>query len=277
MSDDAFASFEAKWLTANPEQAIVAVFLTPDLRRRTAAFGTLVHELQQAAFAASDPQVSAVKLNWWAQELADVTNSRHRHPITRALVDEAAARRIGPALWTDLAAGAFAQVDSTPASTQADTVAALTAFYEPVARLESALLVGAETPSGDAAALWVGSHRLREVANPAGERAVSLDLLARHQLSRAQLVEASPQRAALLRDLLQSLRADIEAALPAAPASSGTRVHSFLDLDRIALALRADDPARALAESTPSRWRSLRFAWREARRATAYAAERRRT
>ena len=268
MADDAFASFEGKWLAANPEQAVVAVFLAPEQRLRAAAFGALVHELQQATFAASDPQVSTAKLNWWAQELVAAASGDPHHPITRALFERETARGIDRALWTALAAGAFAQVESTPASTQAETVAALAAFYEPVARLESALVLGTNSPTPEAAGLWIGSHRLRDAAEPAHARALSLDLLARHQLSRVQLEAASPQRTRLLRELLQVLRGDIEAALAAAPhASPATRVRSRLDLDRIDRAVRADDPARAVALLAPSRWRSLWFAWREARRA----------
>jgi len=267
MSDDAFASFEAKWLAANPEQGIVAVFLTPELRLRAAAFGALVHELQQAAFAASDPQVSVVKLDWWAQELIAAAKGNYRHPITRALFEHEPARRIDPTLWQALVAGAFAQIEPAPASTQADTIRALAAFYEPVARVESALLADAESAGAEASALWIGSHRLREAAQPARERAVSLELLARHNLSRAQLAEPGEKRSGLLRDLLQGLRGDIEAALLSAPkASPGRRVRSLLDLDCIASAVRAADPAVAIGQWAPSRWRSLRFAWREARR-----------
>jgi len=275
MPDEAFASFEDKWLAANPEQAVVAVFLAPEQRLRAAAFGALVHELQQAAFGASDPQVSSVKLNWWAQELVSAGNGGRRHPITTALFKHEAARAIEPALWAALVSGAFAQVESAPASTQSDTVATLAKFYQPVARLDAALVASAESPTPKAAALWIGSHRLRDLANPARVRVVPLDLLARHQLSRAQLAEPGRQRSGLLRELLQEVRGDIADALIAAPlASPGTRVRALLDLDRIAGALRTEDPAIAIAEARPSRWRSLWFAWREARRAAGRPAAR---
>jgi phytoene synthase len=85
--DAAFASFERKWLEANPEQATVAVFLAPDERRRASAFGSLVHELEQTTFGVREPQVAAVKLNWWRQELIAAPARTPRHPIARELFD----------------------------------------------------------------------------------------------------------------------------------------------------------------------------------------------
>ena len=87
MADDAFASFERKWLDANPEQAAVLVFLAADERRRAAAFGALVHELVQTAFAIRETQVAAAKLSWWQQELRGACDrecaSSDQHRIVR--------------------------------------------------------------------------------------------------------------------------------------------------------------------------------------------------
>src|SRR5512146_700921 len=95
----AFASFEQKWLEANPEQATVAVFLAPAERRRAAAFGSLVHELEQTAFGVREAQVAAVKLNWWRQELAAATAGASRHPIARELFDDERARKVDDSHW----------------------------------------------------------------------------------------------------------------------------------------------------------------------------------
>src|SRR5258706_4600441 len=80
----AFASFENKWLVAQPENALVAIFLPADQRQRASAFGSLVHELEQTAFHVREPQVAATKLAWWRQELADAATGNARHPISKA-------------------------------------------------------------------------------------------------------------------------------------------------------------------------------------------------
>ena len=94
MADDAFASFERKWLDANPEQAAVLVFLRADERRRAAAFGTLIHELTQTTFAVRETQVAAAKLAWWEQELHSASGGRARHPITIELFADDRVRTI---------------------------------------------------------------------------------------------------------------------------------------------------------------------------------------
>src|SRR5512143_3336331 len=98
----AFASFEQKWLEANPEQATVAVFLDPAERRRAAAFGSFVHEIEQAAFGLREGQVAAVKLNWWRQELGAATAGTSRHPIAREPFDDQRAQVIDTSLWSSL-------------------------------------------------------------------------------------------------------------------------------------------------------------------------------
>ena len=93
-----FASFEQKWLAANPENAIVAVFLPSAQRRLAGAFGSLIHELSSAAFHIREPQVAATKLAWWRQELADAAFGKPSHPVTQTLFDCAGVRESDPAL-----------------------------------------------------------------------------------------------------------------------------------------------------------------------------------
>ena len=87
MSDEhsAFASFERKWLDANPEQAAVLVFLRPAQRRSASAFGSLIHELTQTVFGVREAQVAGAKLGWWQQELTGAAAGNPRHPISREL------------------------------------------------------------------------------------------------------------------------------------------------------------------------------------------------
>src|SRR6478736_7727110 len=108
--DAAFASFERKWLEANPEQATVAVFLAPGERRRASAFGSLVHELEQTTFGVREPQVAAVKLHWWRQELVAAAAGAPHHPIARELFDDDRTRSVDQALWSSLIDGALVQL-----------------------------------------------------------------------------------------------------------------------------------------------------------------------
>ena len=267
--DAAFASFERKWLEANPEQATVAIFLAPAERRRTAAFGSLVHELEQATFGVREAQVAAVKLNWWRQELVAAATGTPRHPIARELFDDEQARAIQPAFWSNLIDGALAQLDVGAASALDESILALAAFYRPVASLETAL-AGDDAAQDDAnARLWISSHLLHSVAaQPEHERAIPLGLLARHGLTRSALAEPGAQRSALLRDYLGLVQAEIEDALARAPrASLGRRVRARLDRELAAKAREAADPAAMLTEHPGRRrWRGLWLSWREARR-----------
>ncbi|MEP6941213.1 MAG: phytoene synthase, partial [Rudaea sp.] len=109
---EAFATFERKWLLAHPEQAMVGLFVAPDARLRTVAFGTLVHELGIAAHRIHEPQVAAAKLAWWSEELERAAQGHARHPITQALFDEIA-RAADPHLWPALAIAALNQIESS--------------------------------------------------------------------------------------------------------------------------------------------------------------------
>jgi len=266
--DAAFASFERKWLEANPEQATVAVFLAPDERRRASAFGSLVHELEQTTFSVREPQVAAVKLNWWRQELISAGAGKPRHPVTRELFDDERARSIAESSWSNLIDGALAQLDGAAASALPDSISTLAAFYLPVAALEAAL--AADQPvRGDAdARLWISAHLLHAAALTVDDRAIPLDLLARHGLARSALIEPSPARSALLCDYLGLVQDEIDDALAQGSwASLGRRVRARLDRELAARASAAADPLALLAgHPRQRRWRSLWLSWREARR-----------
>jgi len=119
--------------------------------------------------------------------------------------------------------------------------------------------------------LWISAHLLHSAARPGHDRAIPLDLLARHGLARSALTEPSPAKTALLRDYLGLLRDEIDAALAQAPqASLGRRVRARLDRELAARASAAADPSALLERHpAPRRWRSLWLSWREARRKTA--------
>ncbi len=264
----AFASFEQKWLDAHPENALVAVFLPVEQRRRERAFNTLVHELEQAAFDVREPQIAAAKLAWWQHELVEASTGNARHPITKTLFSDAQARAVDPAIWPAMAAGAAMMTEPVSCTTLAESLTGFTPFYCAVARAERALLEGKTGDCSAHATLWAITHLLRELANPSRfDARLPLDLLARHGVTRRDLTTATQPCAALLRDYLGALTGEIHKALAVtSPASLTRRVRTCLDLFFASKAQRAADPLAYLVAHTPAgRWRSLLAAWREAR------------
>src|SRR5574337_577445 len=269
-----FDSFERKWLAASPENGIVAVFLPAAQRRLASAFGCLIHELSCAAFHIHEAQVATTKLEWWRQELADAAFGNPGHTVTRALFDYAGARESDPALWPALADGALAQIDAPGAGTLSALIEQLDPFFGALARAESALLCGGAGNIEADAALWTLSHLLRtlpQLGDGDAHLPLPLGLLARHELTRAELAYESPQRNMLVKDFLDELVLEGNGALGvSAVRSLPLRVCAALDRRRIESALRVTDPLRWLAAHPHAgRWRTLWTTWLEARRARA--------
>jgi phytoene synthase len=274
MSDQeasAFASFEEKWLAANPEQATVALFLAPGARLRASAFGCLIHELEQAAFGLREAHVAEVKIQWWRQELLAASSGRPRHPVSAVLFSDPAAATIDAAAWESLVDGALAMMQVGAASDIEALLAGYAPLYVPVARVEAALF---DAPAGQAPAaarLWTVSHLLQALRHlpDAGERLpVPLDVLARHESTRGALSEPGAKRDDLLRDLLGRLAGATAAALGESPlAPLARRVRGRLDLALMQTAQRSGEPLRALlSQPGAARWKALWWSWREARR-----------
>lgn len=267
---DSFADFEQKWLAVYPENRVTIAFLPPDTRRRATAFGCLIHELSETAFHIREPQVSAAKLAWWAQELSDAAFEKPRHPITQALFDDPVACETDSTLWPALANGALTMLDYPGAGTMEGLLEAFEPFYAPVARAESALMCdGAGNIESDAA-LWTCSHLLQSLPRLTQDDShlpLPLGLLARHGLTRSALLQPTPERTALIQDFLVALEREIAGALGvAAKHSLRQRVRARLDRDLIAKARKADDPLDYLNRNSQAHyWRSLWIGWREAR------------
>ena len=288
-ADTAFASFEQKWLAANPEQVMIAPFIAPAARLRVTAFGCLVHELETAAYEIQEPDVAAAKLAWWAQELEIAATGHARHPVTHALFDEAA-RAADRSLWPALAVGALKQVEPHACASLDELIEQREPFSLAIADAESALFLDGSANIDVNAALWTLSALLRALrfiepepepsldeprqanSRPQESRVherlpLPLDLLARHGLTRADLATPSPARNSLFREYLTALRFEIVGAQGVASARTlAQRVRVRSDLALIARALKAPD-AVAYMGSHPSggRLRGLFDTWREAR------------
>jgi phytoene synthase len=267
---EAFATFQQKWLAEHPEQRLVGVFLPVAQRGRASAFGTLVHELSHSAFHVREPQVAAAKLEWWQRELHEAAHGKAKHPVSKVLFADAAAREADPALWPALARGALLQLDQPGAGTLAAMIEQLEPFFVAVASAELALL---ESDGGNVdanAALWILSHLLHELPHLAHGTArlpVPLGLLARHELVRADLATASARRNLLVKDFLDELVLEIDGAMGVAAARPlPLRVRTRLDRWRISRASKVTDPLAYLQEHPQAgHWKTLWTVWREAR------------
>lgn len=268
----AFASFEEKWLAANPEQATVALFLAPDARLRASAFGSLVHELEQAAFGLGEAHVAEVKIQWWRQELLAAASGSPRHPVSAVLFADPRTAKVDATAWMALADGALAMRHVGAASDLGSLLASHSALYTPVAQIETALFDAQIEAIPATERLWTISHlllALRHLADVPERLPVPLDLLARQELTRAALAESTPKRSELVRDFLGQLADTAKSALTDVPrALVARRVRARLDLALMQDAVRADDPLRAvMAQPGAARWKALWWSWRAARAA----------
>lgn len=244
---DAIEHFVAKWHRREPEMALAEVFCTPDQRPRFRAWGALVHELREAAFELSDARVTAVKSQWWAEELVNLAQGHGRHPISAVL-----ARSGLP--WAALARALMeqAQFDARPADA-AQALAQVAGFAEALAALEAGLFDADQAPE---AARGIAVHLLLQRL-PAGlgaedQARLPLNLLARHGLTAAQV--AAGQGETLLRDWAREL----EAALPPPQGPLFRRLRARFDqvrLRRLAAGKGFAPPAAAA-----SVWRAWRIA-----------------
>ena len=276
--DSAFASFERKWLEANPEQAAVLVFLRPAQRQSARAFGSLIHELTQTAFVVREAQVAAAKLSWWQQELMGAAAGNPRHPISRELFHDSRAAAIDARLWRALIDGAIAQLDASFPSSFEDLLASLSDFFGPVAAIETQLTEGNPSQLDAIAKLWICSHLLLVAQNAshfAERTSMPLDLLARHGISRADLAASTPAQIAVLKDFIGQVRGTIiENRRDISSVSLGRLVRARADRWLADRAVRADNPADYLARHARNlRWRSLWWAWQEARHLTSHSAD----
>jgi len=271
MADDAFASFERKWLDANPEQAAVLVFLDADERRPAAAFGALIHELVQTTFAIRETQVAAAKLGWWQQEVRAAAAGHPRHPISIELFADTRLRAVDASRWIALIDGAMSQLDESSASNFQQLVDQFGRFYGHVAAIDNALAGAGSAPVERVADLWMSAHFLSALSSGsslAEHFSLPLDVFARHGIARAAAGQGE-QHAEILRDFIGNVRSTLDTALSQARgASIGRRVRARSDFRLAETAAKSNNPAEALSrrgqKPTP---RQVWWAWREARAA----------
>ena len=89
------------------------VFLPPDTRRAITAFYALCRELDDVVDECHEPQVAAVKLDWWRAEIGRLAGGEPDHPATRALFDTPQGRAIPPALLLEIVDGMAMDIEHT--------------------------------------------------------------------------------------------------------------------------------------------------------------------
>jgi 15-cis-phytoene synthase len=241
------------------------------VRVRTCAFGCLVHEIEQAAFNLSEPQVAAVKLAWWRQELLGAIGGNPRHPLSKVLFADSHCSIVDAAQWGALIDGAMSMLDLNSASNLDELLAGYAALYTPVAAIEVALADSKPTHTSTPARWWTISHLLqaaRHLVDAPERLPVPMDLLARHELTRAGLAQPGVNRDAMLRDYLGALAEILRTTLNQSfQGTLARRVRAKLDLALIDKIIRSPQPfAQLQAPPRALRWKTVWWTWREARR-----------
>lgn len=276
MSDDRssapLASFEAKWSEAYPEFGLALRFVRGADRDERSAFACLVFEIEHAAFAIREAQPAAIKLQWWAEELARANRGEARHPLTQAVSSRLRAAAIPISLWQQVIIGAAGQRDPEPAADSAALFDAYARFYVPLANIEAAMF-GA--PTAETADTLTRVRALRETAALPdalrdGKLPLPLDVLARHRLARGDLAEATAARRDALREWLQSLADEFTASRleeAGQPLGALRSVIAAVNSARAQRAARAADPLTAIrAALARLAIGDVWAAWRAARR-----------
>jgi 15-cis-phytoene synthase len=222
VSDDAhlhgvLQSYVDKWLAVQPEQRVALVFVDTQKYPGHIALAALEQELLSAAYGIREPQVAAVKLNWWAEELSSAASSGGRHPLTRVLFDDERAHTLPQALWLAPVLAAMAQLEEGTATDFAAQVAAASQLHGAFAMLETAWWYGPEASSARAARIATLGHllhALRRLQDDAERDRLPLPMarLAKFDLSRAQL----RQRSEALERAIDAQLSDLRAAWAAA-------------------------------------------------------------
>lgn len=266
-------SYVDKWLAVQPRQRIALAFVDPARYPGHVALAALEQELLSAAYGIREPQVAAVKLNWWAEELSGAPASGGRHPLTQVLFDDERAHAVSAEHWLAPVLAAMAQLEEGTAADFDAQVNAGGQLHGALAALETAWWYGSSASSVRAARVATLSHllfALLRVEEDADRDRLPLPMarLARFGLSRAELRGDHPAREQAIRAQLQDLAtAWREAERLPGPLSVFRSLESDAGQSLAGRAGKAVDPLATLragqGRSGPSTaWQ----AWRAARR-----------
>jgi phytoene synthase len=277
VSETAFSSHLDKWLATHPAQRLAMPYLDEAEHAGHLALAALEHEWIEAAYGVREPQVAAVKLNWWAEELAGAPASGGRHPLTRALFSARESERVTLAHWLAPVQAALGQQDLPTAADYGQQLGQAEGLHGALARLETLWWYGPGSAPARAERVAALDHLLYAAAQldfRADRERLALPMarMARHGLDRDGLRNDSSAR----RDALRAQLCDIEQGYREAASMPGP-LSLFRGLDMrenrrlLCRARRADDPLQALqkgfsrpaAGSVFRAWSAAR-AWRRA-------------
>lgn len=270
MSDDAFEGYLTQWREADPLRAQAWLFLRPDERTCYGALAAMEQEWIKAIYAVREPQVAAVKLGWWREEMQNAVAGRTNHPLTDALFARAWVREVQAATWIAPVDAAIMALNAPPAAdfeTQCDAAAP---FTRALARLETRVWFGRDVESPRAArvvlcAQLVAVLRALQSEIDFGRSPIPMNLLARHGLSIADLARDGPGRRAALRDHAVDLARTLEHAITMpGPLTLFRGAAVAHDRAVLARAARAADPWLAL-HAPAHGLHNLLKTWRAAR------------
>lgn len=205
-------SYVDKWLAVQPRQRIALAFVDGARYPGHIALAALEQELLSAAYGIREPQVAAVKLNWWAEELSGAASSGGRHPLTQVLFDDERARRIPAERWLAPVLAGMAQLEEGTAADFDAQLAASGQLHGALAALETAWWYGESASAEQAARVATLSHllfALLRVEEDADRDRLPLPMarMARFGLSRGDLRKDSPAREQAIRAQLGDLAA----------------------------------------------------------------------
>jgi len=248
----ALQSYVDKWLAVQPQQRVALAFVDSREHAGHIALAALEQELLGAAYGILEPQVAAVKLNWWAEELAGAAQSGGRHPLTQVLFDDERAHALSPEHWVAPVRAAIAQLeDGTPADFAAQ-LAAAQPLHGALAALETAWWFGAQASPERAARVAVLAHllhALRRLHDDAERDRLPLPMarLARFGLARSALRTRSEARDQAIRAQLADLVAAWgEASRLPGPLAVFRALEARQDARLARVAQKADDPLATL-------------------------------
>ncbi|MGA8279196.1 MAG: squalene/phytoene synthase family protein [Rhodanobacteraceae bacterium] len=244
-------------------------FMAPDQRNVQSAFACLARELEHAAYDVREATVAAGKLEWWAGELISAARGTPQHPLTRVL---ARIDAFAHAPWNALIAGAMSQRDVDASGDLSTLLAGHQLLQAPLAEVQAMMFAGVSATATAASRsiscalrelIRLDDGRMREGTLP-----LPLDLLARHQLTRAELMRSGSARNAAVCDMLSALVARFDV-IAADVADLALTEVATMEANRVRArrALRARDPLVALRHAFRSV--SPRVAWSVWRRARA--------
>lgn len=271
MSDTALGSYLDKWLAVQPQQRIALGFVDPSVRDGHVALAAFEQEIIAAAYGIREPQVAAVKLNWWAEELAGAPASGGRHPLSKLLFAQDVARTIPVNVWLAPVLAAMGQLEEGTSADFAAQVAATGQLHHALAALETRWWFGAGADPSRAAMVATHAHLLNALMrldeDVERERLpLPMARLARFGLTRLQLRKDSPARRDAIRAQLDDLARGFSAAAQAGAPLSVFRAVELHDAHGLARrALRAPEPLKVLQDRPVSGFRVVWQAWRAAR------------